>query len=210
VHIKYKSVSLIERNDKKYQLHLEHMRFIRNCNRSTRDQDYRRVITSWLETVLTKHLSKTFSLDCRNILSWEELNNRNQYFKKYREMDGLFTRGKEKIYVEIKASQSKSSFSKGKSQINETITLLNMAPDRIVAVLIMADCRCFDSTFGYALETIKEKIDASDAYRLINGLNSPTNFDGSQKWLWMLNQEDVLQLASMYGQPHEDDVDGEY
>lgn len=210
VRAKYRSVSLIDKNDKNYLAHVEKMRFIRNCNRSASEPDYKRVITSWLEVVVNKHLSKFFIQDTRNILTWEELNNMTQYCRRYREIDGLFSLGEEKIYIEVKASLSKSNFNKGKSQINETLTLLTTTSKRPLALLIMADCRCYDPSFGFAKDFIDEKINASDAYKPIEGLTIPNSFKDSSKWLWTLSQADVEQLANVYGPPKDEEFEEDY
>jgi hypothetical protein len=207
---KFKSIILIGQTDKNYLEHFEKMRFDRNCNRGNNEQDYKRVITSWLEITITHHLSKSFEHDPRNILSWEELNSFNQYCRRYREIDGLFTLDEQKIYIEVKASLSKSNFNRGKTQINETLPLLASVTKNPTACLIMADCRCYDPTFGFAKEYIDAKIKESGSYKSISGLTVPTTFNKSQKWLWTLSQEDVEQLACLYGPPEEEDFEEYY
>ena len=74
------------------------------------------------------------------------------------------------------------------------------------AILTMADCRCYDPTFGYAKEYIEEEKTAGELYKHIEGLKYPESFDGTSKWLWLLNEIDVTELATIYGSPQEDQV----
>ncbi len=209
MHFKYRSVRLIDKGEKIYKEHCERIRFLEKSNRIIGEPDYKRSITSWLEIVLVKYLSKTLTPDSRNILTWEELDSYNRYLRKFREIDGFFSIGTEKIFIEVKASLSKSNFNRGKTQIKETLQLLARTSHCVRGILIMADCRCFDPTFGYAKEIIEGKISASESYKTIEGLNFEPIFVKSEKWLWTLSQEDVLKLAELYGPP-EDEEYGEY
>ena len=107
-----------------YQEHCRKMKFIKNCNRFIGEPDYKQVITAWVEAVIVKHLSRKFPYDSRSILTWEELSSTNQYVRKYREIDGLFAFSEGLIYVEVKASLSKSNLKRGKTQVNENLKLL--------------------------------------------------------------------------------------
>ena len=107
---KYRSVQLIEKNDVKYQDYCKQMKSIKNSNRFVGERDSKQQITHWLELVVIKHLSNSFTHDTRNILTWEELNFFNQYHRKYSEIDGLFCTKDGALYIEVKASLSKSSF----------------------------------------------------------------------------------------------------
>jgi len=204
---RYKSISLIDRMDRQYQEHCRKMKFIKNCNRYIGVPDYKQVITSWLETVIIKLLKAKFSHDKRSILTWEELTNRNQYVRKYREIDALFSSSAGLIYIEVKASLSKSSYKRGKTQVSENSNLLLSIDPNVKAILVMADCRCFDPSFGYAKEFIEEKMPSSKIYRNIEGLKYPDSFDSTSKWLWLINQIDVTELAKIYGSPQEDLVE---
>ena len=208
--VQFRSVSLIDESDSKYQEHCKNMQLIRNCNRFIGEPDYKQVITAWLEAVIIQHLSSTFIFDKRNILTWEELSNYNQYSRRYREIDGLFSSNDGLIYIEVKASLSKSNFQKGKTQINDNLKLLASISKQPRAVLILADCRCFDPTFGYAKEFIEEKKATSDVYKNIEGMNFPTSLGDSSKWLWLLNQDEVQTLAALYGPPNEEELQPEY
>ena len=186
-----------------YQEHCRKMKFISNCNRYIGAPDPKQVITAWLETIIIKHFSKKFSHDKRSILTWKELTNTNQYVRKYREIDGLFTSSDGLIYIEVKASLSKSSYRRGKTQLNENSKLLMSIDPNIKAILTMADCRCYDPTFGYAKEFIDEENISSEIYKNIEGLKYPDSFDGSSKWLWLLSEVNVAELAKIYGHPQE-------
>ena len=203
---RYKSINLIDLMDRHYQEHCKKNKFIRNCNRYFGEPDYKKVITFWFETVIVKHLSSKFSHNKRSILTWEELSNRNQYVRKYREIDGLFTSSEGLIYVEVKASLSKSSYKRGKTQVSENLILLSSIDPHIKAILIMGDCRCYDPSFGNAKEYIEAKLPSSEIYKNIEGLKCPESFSGASKWLWLLNQMDVTELAKMYGPPQEDEI----
>lgn len=204
--IKYKSINLIERTNRLYQDHCRRMRFIQNCNRFVGEPDFKRVITAWLETVIVKHLSTIFSHDKRTILTWEELTSTNQYVRKFREIDGLFSSIEGLIYIEVKSSLSKSSFKKGKTQLSENSKLLLSIDPNIKAILTMADCRGYDPKFGYAREFIDEEMAASKIYKNIEGINFPKSLGGSHKWLWLLNELSVNELANIYGSPQENQI----
>jgi hypothetical protein len=203
---KYKSINLIGRMDRYYQEHCRKMKFIQNCNRFIGETDSKQVITAWLEAAIVNHLSRKFSHDNRSILTWEELSNTNQYVRKYREIDGLFSSPEGLIYVEVKASLSKSTFKKGKTQINENLKLLATIDPNVKAILAMADCRCYDPTFGYAKDYIEEEKTSSELYKNIEGLKYPESFYCTSKWLWLLNEADVIKLANIYGPPQEDQI----
>ncbi len=203
---RYKSISLIDRMDRQYQEHSRKMRFIQDSNRHIGEPDYKRVITSWLEATVIKHLSIRFLHDKRTILRWDELTNTNQYVRKYREIDGLFTSPEGLIYIEVKASLSKSNYKRGKSQVSENSKLLLSIDPNAKSILVMADCRCYDPTFGYAKNFIEEKKTSSENYKSIEGLKYPESFDGPSKWLWVLTETDITELAKLYGPPEEDNT----
>ena len=203
---RYKSINLIDRMDRHYQEHCRKMKFIQNCNRFIGETDSKQVITAWLEAAIVRHLSRKFPHDNRSILTWEELSSTNQYVRKYREIDGLFSSPEGLIYVEVKASLSKSTFKKGKTQINENFKLLATIDPNVKAILTMADCRCYDPTFGYAKDYIEEEKTSSELYKNIQGLKYPESFDGSSKWLWLLNETDIIKLANSYGPPQDDQI----
>lgn len=202
----YKSINLIDRMDRRYQEHCKRMKFIRNCNRFIGETDYKQIVTFWLEAVIVKHLSKRFNPDKRSVLSWEELTSVNKYVRKYREIDGIFASTNGLIYLEVKASLSKSSYKRGKTQVNENLKLLASIDPNIKAVLAMADCRCYDPTFGFAKDFIEEQNTHSETYKIIEGLSYPDSFSDERKWLWLLNDMDIVELAKMYGPPHEDQI----
>ena len=86
----YRSISFLEKNDKKYQEYSKKMQFLRNTNRFIGESDSKQTITAWLERVMTMHISRVYIHSTCNILTWEELNSFNQYTRKYSEIDGLF------------------------------------------------------------------------------------------------------------------------
>ena len=206
----YRSIKLIETNDKNYQEYSKKMQFLRNTNRFAGEADSKQVITAWLERVMNKHLSGTFIHSKYNILTWEELNSLNQYTRKYTEIDGLFSSKDGTLYIEVKASHSKSSLNRGKTQINKNLKLITFISKNPIAILVMADCRCFDPTFGFSIESIEDGTTTSTLYKKIDGLNFPESFNSSNKWLWLLSQDDVHQLATLYGSPQTDADNQEY
>ena len=206
----YRSISFLEKNDKKYQEYSKKMQFLRNTNRFIGESDSKQTITAWLERVMTMHISRVFIHSTCNILTWEELNSFNQYTRKYSEIDGLFNSNDGSLYIEVKASQSKSSLSKGKSQINKNLKLMTLISKNTIGILVMADCRCFDSSFGFSIEKIEDENTNSTQYKKIEGLDLPESFNSSHKWLWLLSQEDVHQLATQYGSPQTETTDPDY
>jgi len=204
MHAQYRSINLIPKDDQRYQEHCSKMRFINNSNRFSGDFDYKQVITAWLEQKIIQHVSRKFIYDKRCILTWEEITSMNRYSRKFKEIDCLFSSDDGPLYMEVKASLSKSSFKRGKTQINENFKLLSLVNNKTKSILVMADCRCFDSSFGYAKEFIDSDTDTSARYKLIHGLGIPEAWSGSDKWLWLLDQKDVLELAKVYGPPEEE------
>jgi hypothetical protein len=203
---RYKYIKLINRTDRQYQEYCRKMKLMKNCNRYLGEPDHKQVITAWLETVIVKHLSTKFTHDNRSILTWEELSNTNQYVRKYRELDGLFASTEGLIYVEVKASLSKSSYKRGMTQLIENSKLLSSIKPNLKAILTMADCRCYDPTFGYAKEFIEEEVTSSKICKKIEGIKYPESFDSTSKWLWLLSEMDINVLAKMYGPPQEDQI----
>jgi len=206
----YKSITFVNKRDSQYQEYCRNMSYLRNSNRFQNESDSKQVITAWLENVVIKFLSKCYPLDERNILTWEELSSMNIYSRKFKEIDGLFNSGNGQIYVEVKASLSKSSYKRGRAQINENLKLMKMISPNITAVLIMADCRYFDPSFGYAKEFIDEKNSNTDVYTLCEGLEGSIDFSSSNKWIWLLNEQDVKNLTDEFGPPHHEEESTEY
>ena len=85
-----------------------------------------------------------------------------------------------------------------------------MISPNITAVLIMADCRYFDPSFGYAKEFIDEKNSNTDVYTLCEGLEGSIDFSSSNKWIWLLNEQDVKNLTDEFGPPHHEEESTEY
>jgi hypothetical protein len=156
--------------------------------------------------VILKYLSVKFTQNKKTILTWEELTNTNKYVRKYREIDGVFNSPEGLIHIEVKASLSKSSFKKGKTQISESSKLLSTISPNSIGILMLADCRCYDPTFGYAKEFIENEMNSSELYKYIEGLKYPASFRSSSRWLWLLDENDTIELAKIYGPPLEDQV----
>ena len=205
-----RSISLIEKTDAKYLGHCKEMAFSRNINRHLTVPDSKRIITGWLEQALIRFLSSFYALHQKNILTWEELTKFNTYARRYRELDAVFKLESVTIYFEIKASQSNSSYKRGITQINHNLSLLQRIDSDTRAVLVLADCRSFDMSFGYHKDKISESIGKSTVYVLKEGLKDPIELNSSAKTLWMLNADDICELASKYGAPLEEDSFSEY
>jgi len=90
----------------------------RSINRHIAEPDSKRLITSWLELSLIKHFSQQYTFEKKNILTWEELNIYNIYIRKFSELDAVFSTINSNLYMEIKASLSKSNLRRGKDQID--------------------------------------------------------------------------------------------
>ena len=73
------------------------------------------------------HYSKT---DFR-VLRWEQLDARNRYVVKFRELDGVFeTRNGTTILLEVKASASKNSLRTGLEQLHASVRTATRAKER--------------------------------------------------------------------------------
>lgn len=204
---KVKSVSLISKSDSAYLEFCRKIRASKNINRGETTPDRKITVSNWIERVLNDVVSKRYKRIEKNIISWQELTLYGSYSKRYRELDGLFQQEKFTIILEVKASISKSSFSKGRSQVNSNLNLVRKIYPNTIAILALVDCRFFDSEFGYAMDQVIETIQGESAYELIKGLNPPEIIDGNNKILWILNESEVQQIASIYGAPYDLDPD---
>ena len=199
----YRSVSLIDKSNINYIRHCNKMAADRSINRHIAEPDSKRLITSWLELSLIKHFSQQYTFEKKNILTWEELNIYNIYIRKFSELDAVFSTINSNLYMEIKASLSKSNLRRGKDQIDKNLQLIRRINSNFSAQLIMADCRCFDKSFGYNKDEIVELMQESNQYALIEGLEGQETIP-PPKSLLILNEADVLNLAARFGPPIED------
>jgi hypothetical protein len=66
----YKSITFVNKRDGKYQEYCRNMSYLRNTNRFQNERDSKKVITTWLENVVIKFLSKYYTPEGRSTLAW--------------------------------------------------------------------------------------------------------------------------------------------
>jgi len=199
---KYKSISLMNKDSKYYRDYLKSLYDNRNINKGESEPDPKYVITKWAEDCITQLLSSHYKKIDKNILTWMELNSYGIYNRRFRELDGLFEFDGKYIYLEVKASQSKSNYRRGKSQINANLSMINLIRANTVGVLCMLDCRCFDNDFGFYEhpETI-ENPEIENIYKVLRGLTLPLEIDHHCKYYWLISESETNALGNKYGEP---------
>ena len=200
---KIKSIALITRSDKAYLDHCKKIRESKNINRSESTPDRKATISSWIEQSLNKVIGTRYTKVDTDIITWQELNSYGSYVKRYKEIDGFFKVNDHYILLEVKASISKSNFTKGRSQVNSNLEMVSLIHPNTVAILALADCRYYDSEFGYALDKVMETLQNGSTYTLTEGLEPPKILSESKKLLWLINEVEVLQIADAYGPPYD-------
>lgn len=170
---KIKSVSLISKTNKSYIDYCKTFRESRNINRSETIPDRKSIISKWIEQSLNNLLSQQYIRSENNIITWLELTPYGIYSKRYKEIDGFYKTNEGYLLLEVKCSISKSSYTKGKSQINTNLELISKIYPNTLGILALADCRYFDSELGYALDKVIEIFKDGNAYCLLEGLEFP-------------------------------------
>lgn len=204
---KIKSISLVSKSDAAYLEFCKKIRASKNVNRGATTPDRKSTISNWIERAVNDVISQQYMRIEKNIITWQELTPYGSYSKRYKELDGFFREDKLHIILEVKASISKSSFSKGRSQVNSNLDLVRKIYPNTIAILALVDCRSFDSEYGYAMDQVIEMIQSESTYALARGLNPPKIIDGKNKILWILNELEVQQIVSIYGPPYDLDPD---
>lgn len=200
-----KSISLISRDDSGYREYCKKIRDSKNINRAISTPDRKAIISSWIEHSLNKFLGQHYIKINTDIITWLELNHYGSYSRRYKEIDGFYKSEGFFLLLEVKASISKSNFTKGRSQVNTNLDLISMIHPNTMAILALADCRYYDSEFGYAMDKVLETMANGSTYLLQEGLAPPKISAESHKLLWIINEADVLKIAETYGPPYEPD-----
>ena len=207
---KIKSVALIPRTDKGYLEHCKKMRESKKINSAESIPDRKATISAWMESSFNQIMGMHYTKVETDIITWLELNRYGSYSRRFKEIDGFFKFENRYILLEVKSSISKSSFTKGKSQVNSNQELLSNIYPNVAAILVLADCRCFDSEFGYAIEMVTETTQNGSSYQLVGGLKPPEITNESNKFLWLINESEVTRIADIYGPPYEIDPSNDF
>jgi hypothetical protein len=202
-----KSVSLISRDDAGYREYCKRICDSKNINRATSTPDRKATISRWMEHSLNQVLSQKYIKVDTDIITWLELNRYGSYSRRYKEIDGFYKSEDFYLLLEVKASISKSNFTKGRSQVNTNLDLISMIHSNTIAILALADCRYYDFEFGYAMDKVLETMANGSTYVLNEGLELPKISFESRKILWIIQETEVLALADTYGPPYDLDPD---
>jgi hypothetical protein len=199
-----KNASLVSRSNPLYLSYCREKAALKNSNPRDRVPDPRYVVTNWAEKTVNRYLGRFFEYDDRSILSWSELDSRNTYRRKYKELDGIFFSQTGSLYVETKGSFSKSSLKRGVLQVNENLKLLSIINPRFAGLLVLCDCHLIDPELGVMAEELKNETIASKEYLIYQGLSQLPKILPSTKSIWLLGEGAVLELVDIFGSPLDD------
>lgn len=158
-------------------------------------------VSHWLEKTILSAIEKKINIHPNNILQWDALEN-NKFNRRYKELDGVFNLTKNSVTViEIKASQSKSSLTRGIKQLSSTNLILNAKFEKVITALIAADCRSLCSIFGDAELNLIQKIAEENNFIILQDLNLISEMKYGFNYLYLLDSDSILTLTEKYGLP---------
>ena len=113
-----KGVMLLPLAAESYRRNVAHHTFLAKVNAPTKVPDPRLELTNFVEDWVRQELRSHFIETSYRVLRWEQLDARNHYVVRFRELDGVFDVGRGvKLLLEVKASASKSSLKSGLQQL---------------------------------------------------------------------------------------------
>lgn len=196
------NIRLINSQNNEYRAYCRRMRLEKNINTKEKIKDQTIYVSSWLESAVVSELQKTLTPHTDNILQWDVLGPTNIISRKFKELDGVFSLTEDSITViEIKASQSKSSISRGITQLDSTRKILNSRFKKIISILVSADCRNLSNIFGQAELSLIEELATEYNYVLLKDLNLITKLEHSLNYLYLLDTDSIFKLTHEYGLP---------
>lgn len=146
-----KGVMLLPLGAASYRRHVAHHTSLAKVNSGTKVADPRQELTGMVEDFVRQEMQIHYSKTDFRVLRWEQLDARNRYVVKFRELDGVFeTRNGTTILLEVKASASKSSLQTGLEQLHAAVRTASYAKARTIGVLVVADLGEWFDTFGGA------------------------------------------------------------
>ena len=146
-----KGVMLLALDAKSYCRHMAHHAFQSKVNSGTKTPDYRQELTQLVEERVRQEMQLYLSATRFRVLRWEQVDLRNRYVVRFRELDGVFETGdKATVILEVKASASKGSLKTGLKQLRSAVKTATHAHASIIGVLVIADLGEWFDTFGEA------------------------------------------------------------
>ena len=146
-----KGVMLLPFDAASYRRHVAHHTSLAKANSGTKIADSRQELTGMVEGCVRQEMQLHYSQTDFRVLRWEQLDSRNRYVVKFRELDGVFeTSNGSSILLEVKASASKSSLRTGLEQLHASVRTATHAKARTIGVLVVADLGEWFDTFGEA------------------------------------------------------------
>ena len=85
-----KGVMLLALDAKSYCRHMAHHAFQSKVNSGTKTPDYRHELTQLVEERVRQEMQMYFSATRFRVLRWEQVDLRNRYVVRFRELDGVF------------------------------------------------------------------------------------------------------------------------
>jgi hypothetical protein len=197
-----KNVMLLNPQNATHRAYCREKNQEKRINTAEKIQDPSADVTAWLELVVCTEFKNRLTIFPDNILRWETLNARNFVTRHYKQLDGVFNlKADSLIILEVKASQSKGSVSKGIKQLAETHRILRARYKSITSVLVAADCREFNENFGHTDESTITTMASKAGYRVDSDLENISSIERSQQYFYALDATAVMHLAATYGGP---------
>jgi hypothetical protein len=104
------------------------------------DTDSRLELTQLVEERVRQEMQLRFSATRFRVLRWEQVDLRNRYVVRFRELDGVFETGNGvTVLLEVKASASKGSLKTGLEQLRAAVKTATHTHASTVGVLVVAD-----------------------------------------------------------------------
>jgi hypothetical protein len=197
------NVRFINSQNSEYRAYCRRMNLEKKINTIEKIIDPTIYVSSWLESAVVSKIKNNQTFHEDNILQIDMLGPTNIISRKYKELDGVFNLTNDSVTVlEIKASQSKSSVSRGINQLNNTRKILQSRFKNITSILVSADCRSLCSTFGQAEFSLIEALAKENNYILFNDLDLISKFRQELNCLYLIDSDTVLKFTDIYGSPN--------
>jgi len=149
--ISIKGVMLQPLDAESYRRHIAHETFLAKVNSGTRTRDPRLELTQLVEERVRKEMLQNVSATRFRILRWTQVDPRNRYVVRFRELDGVFeTSNETTALLEVKASASKGSLRSGLEQLRAAVNTAAHSHASTIGILVVADLGEYFDTFGQA------------------------------------------------------------
>ena len=146
-----KGVMFLPLDAESYRRHVAHHTFLAKVNSGTRTPDSRLELRQLVEERVRQEMQLRFSATRFRVLRWEQVDLRNRYVVRYRELDGVFETGNgATVLLEVKASASKGSLKTGLEQLRAAAKIASYPHARTIGVLVVADLGEWFDMFGQA------------------------------------------------------------